>query len=290
MTDRKRPTVRRWISRLASVVLVCGLGGPSALAQSDRRTGETVDLVLALAVDISLSMTPEELRIQREGYAEAIVSKSVLDAIRGGGLGRIAVAYVEWAGADEQRLVAGWTVIDDEASARAFAARLMAAPRRRHFYRTSISSALRYAARHVERSGFEAPRRVIDISGDGPNNEGEPVTAARDDIVGSGIVINGLPLVINQPPEQLEAIGGIDDYYRACVIGGVGSFAMPVGSIEQFKEAVRTKLLAEIAGLADDALPPPTAEPVVTAAAARKGRGGIDCEAAEELWRKRYDR
>lgn len=160
-----------------------------------------------------------------------------------------------------------------------------------HFYRTSISHALFYAARHIERSGFDAPRRVIDISGDGPNNEGEAVAAARDAVVSRGIVINGLPLVMNQPPQQMEAIGGIDDYYRACVIGGAGSFAMAVSSIDQFKEAQRTKLLAEIAGLAGEAIPPaPSAAPEATPAAVRAGRPGPDCEAIEELWRRRYDK
>lgn len=264
--------------------MAASLSGPEARAAG---SGLPVDLELVLAVDISYSMDAEEQQIQRDGYAEAIVSKPVLDAISQGLIGRIAVTYVEWAGADEQRVVAGWAVIDGRSTAETFARQLQAAPLRRA-YRTSISGALLYASKLFERNGFAGARQVIDISGDGPNNQGETVEAARNQIVSQGFTINGLPLMMKRPTFQIMDVGDLDAYYRDCVIGGPGAFMLPVKAVEQFKDAVRTKLLLEIAGLPPDAAPLPGGEPRATPAAARAKPPPADCLGGEQLWRERF--
>lgn len=247
-----------------------------------------VDLELVLAVDVSYSMDAEEQEIQRDGYRAAIVSRSVLDAIAQGPHGRIAVAYVEWAGEDEQRVVAPWTVIDGAESARVFADRLGAAPLRRA-YRTSISGALIYSAKLFEANGFAGDRQVIDVSGDGPNNQGETVERARDEVIERGVVINGLPLMLKRPSFAMMDMGELDAYYRDCVIGGPGAFMVPVRTIDQFPEAVRTKLLMEIAGLGPEAPGVPLdASPAVPAA--RFGPDRADCAAGEQLWRERLSK
>lgn len=256
---------------------------PLPVAAANR--GEPVDLELVLAVDISYSMDAEEQEVQRDGYASAIVSRPVLDAIAQGALGRIAVAYVEWAGADEQRTVVPWTVIDGAESAKRFAEKLAAAPQRRA-YRTSISGALIHSAKMFESSGFESPRRVIDISGDGPNNQGETVENVRDELLERGVVINGLPLMLKRPSFSMMDFGELDVYFRDCVIGGPGAFMVPVRGVGQFPEAVRTKLLMEIAGLEPGApgIPPPEAGAVPVAAEPE----AADCTAGEQLWRERF--
>lgn len=249
-------------------------------------TGTPVDLELVLAVDISYSMDADEQEVQRDGYVRAIASKPVLDAIAQGMLGRIAVAYVEWAGADEQRTLTPWRLIDGPESARAFAAELAAAPLRRA-YRTSISGALIHSVKLFDDNGFAGARRVIDISGDGPNNQGETVESVRDEVLERGVTINGLPLMLKRPSFAMMDVGDLDAYYRDCVIGGPGAFMVPVRSVAQFPDAVRTKLLMEVAGLAPDepGIPLDT-RPAVPAAASM--RDGTDCTAGEQLWRDRF--
>lgn len=261
----------------------------AALGPSHGRTladSANVDLELVLAVDISYSMDSEEQQIQRDGYAAAIVSKPVLDAIAGGMIGRIAVSYVEWAGADEQRTVVPWTLIENAASAQEFAARLVAAPLRRA-YRTSISGALVYSARQFGTASFNGARRVVDVSGDGPNNQGEAVEAARDELLERGVTINGLPLMLKRPSLAMTDIGDLDAYYRDCVIGGPGAFMVPVRGVEQFADAVRTKLVMEIAGLGPEAPELPLAAPRATPVADRQPTR-VDCTAGEQLWRDRF--
>jgi hypothetical protein len=279
--------VFRFRRRLAALILACS--APIPIAQAGGG-GAPVDLELVLAVDISYSMDADEQRVQREGYVAALASKPVLDAIALGPLGRIAIAYVEWAGADEQRTVIPWTVIDGLASARAFADRLAAAPLKRA-YRTSISGALIHSAKLFEASGFDSPRQVIDVSGDGPNNQGETVELIRDEVLERGVVINGLPLMLKRPSFSMMDVGDLDAYYRDCVIGGPGAFMVPVRSVEQFPAAVRTKLVMEIAGLAPEAPiipagPPGGAEPVIPAVGPKPATA--DCTAGEQLWRDRY--
>lgn len=273
--------MRRRIRFLSGAALAAAmLAAPS----SAKETGVAVDLELVLAVDISYSMDAEEQEMQRDGYRAAIVSKPVLDAIAQGMLGKIAVSYVEWAGADEQRTVVPWTLIDGPASAAAFAEKLGAAPLRRA-YRTSISGALLHSARQFDGNGFAGQRQVIDVSGDGPNNQGEPVERVRDDLLERGITVNGLPLMLKRPSFSMMDVGDLDAYYRDCVIGGPGAFMIPVRSIQQFPDAVRTKLLMEVAGLAPELPAIAPGEPPTIPAA---GREQADCTSGEQLWRERF--
>ena len=237
--------------------------------------GIEVDVELVLAVDVSRSVSPNELEIQRRGYAEAITSPEVLEAVRNGLLGRIAVTYMEWAGTWAQRTVVDWTVIETEDDARAFAAALTARfdPTLR---RTSISAALLSAAEAFDDNGYDGLRQVIDISGDGPNNEGLPVLEARDTVLARGIVINGLPLMTREGLGSQWHLDDLDAYYRACVIGGPGAFALPVTDWAQFAEAVRRKLVMELVGG-----PGPRVWRAQAAAP-----GSYDCLIGEKIWER----
>lgn len=224
--------------------------------------GPPVDVELVLAVDISQSMDEEEQRVQRQGYVTALLSDEVTQAIREGPIGRIAVTYVEWGGAAEQYVVADWQIIDDADSARSFAAKLEAAPLKT-VQRTSIAAALAFAGGLFEVNGVEGERRVIDISGDGPNNQGGLVTQSRDEIIARGIVINGLPLMMRDGGSWYY-LPNLDDYYADCVIGGPGAFIVPVRSLDGFAESIRKKLVLEIAGREPEAtVMPAAARPAV---------------------------
>ena len=179
-----------------------------------------VDIELALMVDVSRSMAPGELELQRRGYAEAISSDEVVGAILNGFTGRIALTYVEWAGNGTNREVIPWTLVDSREVAEEIAAQLRAT-RSFGMRRTSISGAIRYAMHAIDENDFEGLRRVIDISGDGPNNQGGLVTAARDRALAEGFVINGLPLM-TQEGNSFWTLDDLDLYYEACVIGGTG--------------------------------------------------------------------
>ena len=228
---------------LAAFMLSAITGLPSpAKAETE------VDLALVLAVDVSYSMDPDEQRLQREGFIEAFRSGVVQEAIRSGMLGRIAVVYMEWAGAAHQQVVVPWTVVDGREAAAAFADRLAGTPTGRAFW-TSVSGAIEAGARLMGMSGVTAERRVIDVSGDGPNNQGRVVTAARDEAVAAGITINGLPILMKRGTSAWD-IPDLDLYYRDCVIGGPRAFMVPVREREEFAKAIRTKLVMEIAGLA----------------------------------------
>lgn len=231
-----RHGLNRWVLGLA---LLVGLALQPAQADTE------VDLALVIAVDISYSMDPEEQALQREGFAQAFRAPQVHDAIRRGMLGRIAVAYVEWAGAYDQKVIVPWSVLDNPESILAFADKIASTPLRRA-QRTSISGAIDFSAKLLEESGMEAPRRVIDVSGDGPNNQGRFVVPARNEAIQKGITINGLPIMLRRPG-YLD-IPDLDIYYRDCVIGGQGSFMVPVRDREQFIQAIKTKILLEVAG------------------------------------------
>lgn len=221
----------------------------TALAQKFSYDGYTeVDVELILAVDISQSMDDDEQRIQREGYLAALTSEEVLRTIEYGPIGRIAVSYVEWGGENHQMVIADWQIIEDLATAQSFAAKIVEAPLNKD-HRTSISTALLFSATHMENNQFEGMRRVIDISGDGPNNQGGGVVATRDAVISQGIVINGLPLMINEDAQAWSHLRHLDHYYEDCVIGGPGAFAIPVHSMSEFEDAIRMKLILEIAGL-----------------------------------------
>jgi hypothetical protein len=237
--------------RLRRLCVLAFLACAFLTAPLQAQTNTEVDLALVLAVDISNSMDPEEQELQRSGFVEAFRSPLVLDAIQAGMLGRIAVSYMEWAGSSRQTLVVPWTIIEDHESAGEFAERLERAPTQRA-PRTSISGAIDFGMRLLEGSAVEPMRQVIDISGDGANNEGRPVTLARDEALARGITINGLPIMLNRARGYWD-VENLDDYYRDCVIGGSGAFMVPIRERQQFAQAIKTKIIREIASRDDSA-------------------------------------
>jgi hypothetical protein len=257
--------------RILAVVSALGVAGPSQ-AQNETE----VDLALVLAVDVSLSMDDDEQRLQRDGFVEAFRSAAVHDAIHKGVLGRIAVVYMEWSGPTEQKVVQPWTVIDGPARALAFSDRLAQAPTGRIFS-TSISGAIDYGLRLLGESGVDPLRRVIDVSGDGPNNTGRMVTLARDEAVRQGVTINGLPFMLKRPTGYGD-IENLDLYYQDCVIGGPGAFIVPVREARHFADAVRTKLVREIAGVFEP-------EPLIKPAQERER---MNCLIGEIMRRQRF--
>jgi hypothetical protein len=232
--------MRWWTWTLASLALFLAL----CTARPGQAEG-SVDLALVLAVDVSYSMDPDEQALQREGYIEAFRSSLVHRAIAEGALGRIAVTYVEWASASDQQVVIPWMNINGAEAAFEFADRLARIPTRRG-YRTSISAAVDFSAGLFAELNVEPARRVIDISGDGPNNQGRSITAARDEALARGIAINGLPIMLKRPSGPAD-IENLDIYYRDCVIGGPGAFMVPVREREQFIPATTAKLIREVA-------------------------------------------
>ena len=209
----------------------------------------SVDLELVLAVDVSGSVDEVEGKLQRMGYVNAFRSPSILRAIQSGRHKSIAVTYMEWAGFDTQRVVVGWKQIHDEASAEEFASLLSREPIGVGPY-TSISGAIEFALPMFENNGFTSERRVIDISGDGPNNSGDYVTNARERAIRTGVTINGLPIINNRPsPWGRMPMPNLDLYYRKCVIGGRRSFLVVANDFKSFGRAIRRKLILEIVGL-----------------------------------------
>jgi hypothetical protein len=227
-------------------VFALALWGGFLLFPEEGRSAD-VDVALVLAVDISNSMDPDEQALQREGFVEAFRSPLVHQVIRTGILGRIAVIYVEWAAANNQQIVVPWTEMEGAEDAIAFAEHLARAPIRRA-PRTSISGAIDFGVRLLQERQGEAMRRVIDISGDGANNQGRRVTDARDDAVAKGLTINGLPLLLKRRMASAYDVENLDEHYRDCVIGGPGSFMLPVQDRSQFAEAIKAKIIREIAG------------------------------------------
>lgn len=214
-----------------------------------------VDLELVLAVDVSASMDSGERRLQRQGFAAAFRSPKVLQGIRSGPHGRIAVAYVEWGDPSRQALVMPWRLVNDAASAESIARFLEQAPINRFFW-TSMSGALRYAAELFDGNGFVGERRVIDVSGDGPNNIGPPVVPARDEVIRQGVTVNGLPIMIHiDSDEGRYSIDGLDIYYKDCVVGGPGAFVVALKDPDQFAATIERKLMQEIAGRPDSSGP-----------------------------------
>ena len=248
----------------------------------EARAQTAVDLELALAVDVSRSIDSGEAQLQREGYINAFRNPEVIEAIETGMLGRIAVGYFEWAGFGHTDIIVDWTLIDGAASANAFADALgrgipVSASR------TSISGAIDFAWPWFDNNGFEGTRRVVDISGDGPNNWGDLVTKARDRALAAGVTINGLPIL--DPGFGLFSrfnIGNLDLYYRDCVIGGTGAFIVVAADFNDFARAVRRKLVLEIAGLQ----PPPVQGPIAVQAD-RGVQASPPCDIGERIWRDR---
>lgn len=277
--------MRGWLSIGCAFAIAAlawqGAAGRAApqLAQGKATTQTEVDVELVLAVDVSYSMDIEELAIQREGYAQAVTSKEFLQALKTGPNGRIAVTYFEWAAANDQRVVLPWRIIDGPESADAVAADILKTSIRRAS-RTSISGAIQFSMALFEDNPFRGLRRVIDISGDGPNNNGLMVTAARDTALAKGIIINGLPIMVKQPSYATMDIENLDYYYEDCVIGGPGSFVVAIKEREKFKEAIRTKLVLEVAGLQPQGR--------VVPVAAREPR--VSCVIGEQIWQERWGR
>jgi hypothetical protein len=213
---------------------------------------EPVDLALVLVTDVSRSIDDSEYDLEKQGLAAAMRDPAVLGAIRNGAIGTIAIAYIEFAGPYEVRTIVDFTLVRDVNSATAFADRLIAAPRS-SYGRTSISAGIDAAVELLAKSNLEPQRRVIDVCGDGTNNAGREVTSARDDAVRAGILINGLTIINDHPLSYTYAHvappGGLTNWYRENVTGGPGSFVIEVHDFEAFGEAMKRKLLNEIADL-----------------------------------------
>jgi hypothetical protein len=246
---------------------------------ADKEGGPSVDVELILAVDVSYSMDMDELAIQREGYAQAIVSKEFLQALKTGPNGKISVTYFEWAASSDQKIIIPWRLIDGPETADAVANEIMKTPIRRAS-RTSISGAIHFAMPLFDENPHRGLRRVIDISGDGPNNNGAPVATARDAALEKGIVINGLPIMVKEPSYSTMDIDNLDYYYEDCVIGGPGSFVVTIKDRDKFKEAIRTKLLLEVAGRTPERRVVPVAE--------KEPR--VNCLIGEKIWQDRWGR
>ena len=261
-----------YVRPLAGALLLFLSFLPSARAQ-DR-----VDVALVIAVDVSRSMSYEELRIQRKGYAAAIASPEVVRAIRDGVYGRIAITLYEWAADSYVHEIIGWTLIESQADAEAIAA-LLLSENSMGARRTSLSGAIRAGVKRLEAVPFSAERLVIDISGDGPNNQGVPVTMERDKAVAKGIIINGLPLMTSSGVGSAFNIPDLDVYYHRCVTGGPGSFVIPVTEWKEFPEAVRRKLVLEIGGVEQP-------EPRVIPAQLFREEP-YDCLIGEKIWQQR---
>jgi hypothetical protein len=228
----------------------------SSFAATSTRA-QAVDLLLVLAADVSRSVDHQKFMLQREGYAAAVSNPQVLDAIRSGANGKIALNFVEWSGVGAQKVVIDWTVIDGPESARRFGDQLVEAPRS-FADRTSISGGIEFAMAQLKRSPFQSSRQTIDISGDGTNNAGRDVRVARDEAVAQGITINGLVILSQSQvpwnPEHTNPPGGLEKYFRDNVIGGPGSFVVAAEGFESFGKAIIKKMIAEIALLERPAL------------------------------------
>ena len=216
------------------------------------KAGQIVDVALVLVSDVSRSIDDSEFQLQKQGYLRAFNDARVVEAIQSGAAGAIAVAYVEFASAPDVRTVIDWTVLRDAGSASAFAQALADEPRS-FAGRTAISAGVDHAAQMLAESSFEATRRVIDVCGDGTNNAGREVTAARDEAVAAGVIINGLTIINDHPVSwtyaHVQPPGGLTKYYRDNVTGGPGSFVLEVHDFATFGEAMTRKLISEISTL-----------------------------------------
>lgn len=246
-----------------------------------------VDVELVIAVDTSRSMEPFEQEIQRDGYVAAFRHEEIVKAIREGVHGRVAVVYVEWAGAGLQRVIVPWTLVDSKETAEAFANELDQ-PIPPTQSRTSISGAIDFSAALFDGNNYAGMRRVIDVSGDGSNNQGRPVSMARDEAAARGITINGLPLMTRGTRLVEWNADKLDVYYSNCVIGGPGAFMIPVNDWAQFTEAVRRKLVLELAGRQPEVIranwqPDGEGLPAIQVQAQQ----AYDCLSGEKQWQRR---
>ena len=282
----------RWYLSIGAVLVAAAMIGgdvagraapgpkrPLSYQLVQKNDAPSVDVELVLAVDVSYSMDMDELAIQREGYAQAIVSKEFLQALKSLPNGKISVTYFEWAATNDQKIIIPWRLIDGPETADAVAEEILRTPTRRAS-RTSISGAIKFAMPLFEVNPYRGLRRVIDISGDGPNNNGDPVTVVRDAALAKGITINGLPIMVKEPSYSTMDIDNLDFYYEDCVIGGPGSFVVSIKDRDKFKEAIRTKLLLEVAGRTPE-------RPVVPVA---ENEPRVSCMIGEKIWQDRWGR
>src|SRR6266851_2806258 len=207
------------------------------------------DLQVILAADVSRSIDDAEFDLQRKGYAAALTDPRVLTAIQGRADAAVGVCFIEWSGEEDQQVVVDWTEIRDEEDAASFAAAILAAPRS-FMGRTSISAAIDFAMARFAAAKWQAARRIIDISGDGTNNSGRPVTEARDQAIARGVTINGLAIINDKPnlgySAHTQPPGGLPLYYRQNVIGGPNAFLLVVEDFNSFADAMANKLAKEI--------------------------------------------
>jgi hypothetical protein len=242
-----------------SLLVLIAICSSALFTVQGAQAAEPVDLLLVFAADVSRSVDQPKFQLQREGYAAAISDRRVLEAITGGRHRRIAVAFVEWSGVSSQKVLIDWTLIDGPDSAKKFGDQLVELPRS-FAERTSIAGGIDFAMGILKNSPYEAPRRTIDVSGDGTNNSGRDVTLARDDAVAQGVTINGLVILSERPmawnPEHTNPPGGLANYYRNNVVGGPGAFVIVAEDFNSFGQAIVKKLIAEIAELPQgDAFP-----------------------------------
>lgn len=230
--------------------LLFSLTALALAGQASAQDRIEVDLELVLAVDISYSVDEDEAVRQREGYVAALAHPDVISAIEAGPLGRIAVTYVEWADSQFQRAAADWTVIATEEDALDFAAAVAAAPLERGHY-TAIGSAIADSVRRIDENNYDGFRRMIDISGDGPQNQGIDLTEARAMAEAAGITINGLPVITDRGNRWVRPVEvNLDQYFMDNVITGPGAFVLPARTVEEFRTAILRKMTLEIAGAA----------------------------------------
>jgi hypothetical protein len=233
----------RRVRLLLAVLIAIVFVGPAIAA-------EQVDLLLVLASDVSRSVDAAKFKLQRDGYVAAISNPRVIEAIKSGPHGRIAICFIEWSGVGAQKVVIDWTIIDGAKAAQDFTSQLDEA-QRSFADRTSISGGIDFAMGQLERAPFQATRRTIDVSGDGTNNSGRDVTAARDEALAQGVTINGLVILSEQPlswnADHTNPPGGLDAYYRNNVTGGPNSFVMVAENFNTFGQAILNKLVAEVA-------------------------------------------
>jgi len=283
---------------LRALLFALAVAAAGFLDPDSAQGGEAVDLALVIATDTSRSIDEAEARLQRDGVSAALRDPQVIQAIQSGYHRRIGVAYIDWSSDLYTTVVVPWRIIDSAASAEEYA-RILNEGRITLGQRTSISDGLALAYKLLSDGTMQATRQVIDVSGDGPNNRGRLVTEARDEIVSKGVTINGLP-IINMRDQYGPGmfLKDLDDYYRGCVIGGQGAFIIVAKNFEDFANAIRRKLIIEIAGETPPATPPVVPVnnrgivPIASSDPQKFGSGFVyepGCDIGERAWQRQLD-
>lgn len=232
-----------------SLAVLLPLASP---APAQAPAWDTVDLELVLLADASGSIGPDEINFQRQGYADAMQDPRVLNAIAEGAHGKIAVTYVEWASTASQDVVVDWMVVDGATDAAGFASQLMGAPRRA-YGRNAIGAALLKGVELIETNDHTGFRKVIDFSGDSANNwNGPSIETGRQAALDAGITINGLAVLCRTCRSGRAGGGSLEDLFYERVVGGPGHFVVTADGQDAFADAVRRKLILEIAGRAPE--------------------------------------